>query len=204
MELQELKQLWSQYDHKLGSDIQVNKNLLKEVSITKINSLLKEFKMESIFELVVDILCIVFLVNILIRNYYITSIAISAIILIIIGVMSIFWNSYKLKEIKKINFSATVIETQKRLTKLKYQSDLEIKSLYILIPFFWFFLLPFLINSFLGFDLINIFSMWWLYQLAGSVIVAIIIVWFIKRFPDKKMQAAIDFLEDIKDYENPK
>lgn len=202
MELQELSKLWNQYDQKLNVVLEVNKKLLKENAFNKVSSLLRGFKFETQVELLFDILLVIVFVNILFRNLDSLGILRTSLILLCLSVFSAIWNGYKLNQLNKIEYGDSVIDSQKRLARLKYYAGLETKCLYFLIPLFSMGFIPFLFYSLLGVDIFTPLAEWWWSLGIGSLLIAVIIVWFIRKFPDKKMQSALEFLNEIKKYES--
>ena len=43
----------------------------------------------------------------------------------------------------------------------------------------------------------NLTGFFWLYQFLGSMAIALVVVWFVKLFPDRKMEEASKFLDQI-------
>jgi uncharacterized membrane protein YdjX (TVP38/TMEM64 family) len=108
---------------------------------------------------------------------------------------------YKLKLYYSIDASSSVIEAQKKLTKLKKLEIQDIQSLYIIIPLFS---APFLIvtaKAFLNLSLYSFGTNWLIYYTLGSFVVALIIVFFLKRYPDKNLMDSIAFLDELKENE---
>ena len=53
-----------------------------------------------------------------------------------------------------------------------------------------------------GLDIFNMFSLkMWIWNIAGSILIAIIIVWFIKKYPDKGLAEAEAFLKEVRKFE---
>jgi hypothetical protein len=201
MEYQELASIWNSTDLGLEQSVKINKDLVKRISLTKIKSRLFEIKGTAIFELIVESLFSIFLIGFIIDHVSEIIFSLPAGILLIITLFSLVIEIYKLKLYYSIDASSSVIEAQKKLTKLKKLEIQDIQSLYIIIPLFS---APFLIvtaKAFLNLSLYSFGTNWLIYHTLGSFVVALIIVFFLKRYPDKNLMDSIAFLDELKDYE---
>jgi len=108
---------------------------------------------------------------------------------------------YKLYLSYSINLNHSILETQKNIEKLRYFERLDRNLLYVLIPLFSIAFLIVMAKAILNFDL-YVFGIWMIIFTGQSFIVALIIVFFLKKFPDKNLQKALKFLREIKDLES--
>lgn len=201
MKIEELKSLWNTEDILLDKQIKINHLLLKEISIEKIKSNLNPIKRESIFEIFVNSVFLYFLMNFMYAIYDTPKLLIPAVLLAAFMILDIIFNAHKIHLYQMINSSDPIIETQKRISKLKYLTQLEINLLLIIIPLFS---APFMIiGAFVIFqyDLYALGS-WLISFTIGSILVAIIIVFFLRKFPNKKMEDMISLIKEIKDFES--
>lgn len=74
---------------------------------------------------------------------------------------------------------------------------MEINTLFFLIPTFSLTFLIVAAKGVIGLDLYLI-QFPFIPYLIGSFLVGLIIIAFLKLFPDRQLQAAVDFLEDLK------
>ncbi len=198
MELQELKALWNSKDDEIESKAEVNRQLLKEVSVTKIKSGLAEIKWTAIFELVVGPFFMIFLISFAINNVFDVKFFLPAILLIIVTIAGLIIEGNKIATYLKINSQATVLETQKKLARIDYMERLDVYSLLIFIPMFSGPFLIVMVKAFIGFDLYTFGTQWILTYTAMSFIVAIMIVIALRIFPDKKLKESLRFLRELK------
>jgi len=200
MELHELTNIWNGTDNKMESSLRINKVLFMEVSINQIKSDLKSLRWTSYFEIIINVMFLSFILNFSISQFSEIKFLIPALLLIAFTFYSMFFSVKKLSLHYGINAQTPVMVTQKKLEKLKLMEIRERQMLYILIPM----LSPtFLIvgaKAFLGFDLYHYMN-WLIAQTAASVVIAIIIVFILNKFPDKKLQQTISFLNEIAESE---
>jgi len=201
MELQELVSIWNQQDQKLEGNLKVNRRLLKKVSMDKAKSLLSEFKLESILEAVINALFFWIILQFVWGQWPAIKFVVPGIVLLVTIFLSFLGNMYALTSLASIGYESSVVEAQKKIERLSFYQRLDRNSLYVIIPLFSLFFPIWFAWAFLGLDLFDILGIGWVYHFIGSFVIAAIIVWFLKKFPDKKMAKAIRFLEEIKKFE---
>ncbi|MBK8965845.1 MAG: hypothetical protein R3D58_00025 [Saprospiraceae bacterium] len=201
MDLQELTEIWNNFDKNIDNKTKLNKDLLKEVSIQKIKDNLHEINWESIIEIVFNIPFLYFLLSCLPNQLTSIKFALPAFILITFSIFSLVFCGYKLYLFYSIDSRQSVLQTQKTIERLNYLQSLEINILYVIIPAFSFAFLIFIAKCFFNFDLYSL-GTWLISYTIGSLIIAVIIVFFLKQFPDKKLQKSMAFLREIKEIES--
>ncbi|MFK7947037.1 MAG: hypothetical protein AB8G11_05560 [Saprospiraceae bacterium] len=201
MNEQELIKLWNSQDISLEESIKVNKDLLTSVSLQKIKSYLTVFRRTNIFELIVNVLFLHWLIQIIPNHLDSIAFLLAAGFLSVLMVGSIIFNSYNLYLAKSIAYNSSIVETQQKIERIKLLERYDIQSLYILIPTFSVAFLVVVTKAVTGLDLHLILGIHLLYYTIGSFIVGLIIVWFLKRFPDEQLQKAHEFLKEIKELE---
>lgn len=203
MELQELKNIWKAQDDRLEEHVQVNRQLLENVSLNKVKSLLTEFKVTSIIEFVFDLMASLFLISFMVRHFSSDwSFVLPAGILLLFSMTDFINHITRFVALYKINYKSSVLETQKQIEQLKWNERRMHQYLYIAIPIFFPLLLLVVFKGLWNIDLYPYFFTWYgLSYFLGSILVAIILVWFIKKFPDKKMEEAARFLAEIDVFE---
>lgn len=203
MDYQELITIWNNSDDELAANARVNRKLVKEVAFKKIKSRLFEVKWTSFFELAVNFLWTPFLAGFVIDHLPDFRFFIPGLVLLALSVYSLLLNCYKLKLYFSIDTASSVLLTQQKLEQLKRLELLDIKSLYIIIPLFS---APFAVviaKAFLHIDLfaLGFFGKGLLYYTLGAVVIAIVIVFFLRRYPGKHWQESITFLRELKETE---
>ena len=201
MDYQELITIWNSSTAELESNVQINRKLIKEVAFRKIKSGLYSIKWASIFGLLAGFLWTIFIVRFIINNFGEFRFLFSAFLLLAISLFSIILYCYKLKQYYSFNPGSSVLETQQKIEMLKKLEIMDIKSLYIIIPLFS---APFAIvvaKAFAGIDLfaIGILSKGLLYYTMGTIVIAIILVFILQKYPGKSLQESIAFLNELKE-----
>lgn len=200
MELQELSNIWKGADSKLESAVKINKSLFMEVSMNRIKTDLTTLRWTSYIEIVVNFLFLFFVVNFTTSHLWEIKFLIPGLLLFAFSIYSIIFSINKLVLHYRINVQTPVLQTQKKLEKLRFLELREIQSLYIFIPLLWLIFLIVGAKFILDLDLYNYMN-WIIVQTAGSVVIAIIIVFILKKFPDKNLEKSISFLSEIAEEE---
>jgi hypothetical protein len=99
-----------------------------------------------------------------------------------------------------IDSQTPVLLTQKNLVKLKLMEIRERQMLYILIPLFSPVFLIVGAKAFLNIDLYQ-FINWLIAQTATSILIAALIVYILKKFPDKNLDRTLNFINEIAEVE---
>jgi len=199
MDLQELVNIWKNTDQELENKIKINKNLFKEVTVNKIRVMLGEFKWTNIVEICFNFVFLIYLIGFFIDHFSVLRYAIPSGILMLIMFYSLSFNIHMLKLFFRIDVKSSIVQNQKIVERLRYYNVLDTRMLYVIIPLFS---TPFLIvmaKAFFDFNLYRL-GQWLVMFSAGSFVVALIVVYLLRRFPDKKMQKAITFLSEISDF----
>ncbi|WP_159517372.1 hypothetical protein [Sunxiuqinia indica] len=197
MDFQELNNIWNRADESLETNLKINKAMFKEVSIQKVKSKLYELKLSSWIEIAFNIPFALFLIGYVIDQFTIIKYSVPAFLLLLISLFGLTFSGYKLYLCyRRIHASQSLIETQKSIEKLKYYELMEKNLLYVIIPLFSTAFLIVMAQSILNIDLYQ-YSNWLALQAASSVIVALIIVFILKKFPNKKIQESLSFLKEI-------
>jgi predicted transcriptional regulator len=200
MEFQELAGIWNNADQATGSRVEINQKLVKEVSVQKIRTQLAEVKWTTFIELVVSVLFMFFLGGYLVDQYNDMWFFLPGLLLLISTVINLGLAIYQLTLYYEINASRSVVQNQKVVARLRYLEILDTNSLYVIIPLFF---APFLIvfsKAFLEYDMYA-HSSWMLYNTAGSIVVAMIIVFLLKKYPNKGLKESLSFLNELKESE---
>lgn len=200
MELNELTQIWKSSDNLLDKTITVNKNMLKEVTANSVKSNLSEIKWNCIIEIILNYFFLDSLLGFTTGEYPDLKFVIPGIILLIFSAFGIALAVYKLILYYSINAKSNVIEAQKFAERLRYCELMEINTLYVIIPMFSVAILIVAAKAFPGVDLYTESNFLISYTI-GSFIIGLIIIYLLKKFPNKKLQDTINFLKEIKENE---
>ena len=200
MELNELTALWKDQDTQLDNIITVNRSLLKEISIQKVRSRLGHIKWSAVFSIVMYIIFLGFIAEFTLANYGIVKFLLPGLALIIYSLAAIYLNVYRLTLYYQINAYDAVLKTQKVSEKLNYLDQFQKKSLYVAIPLFWVAFAIVTVKALTGYDLYQQ-GTWLMWSTAASALIAVLVVFFLKKFPDKRLRSSIDFLRELAENE---
>lgn len=199
MNIEELKNTWNTYDQSLDSKI--NFDLLKEVTINKTESLTRTFKFNVIVEIIVSLLCVNYMAEIVIEQWATWEYALPALVICLISLGTAIWNIYALTQLAFLNYEASIAETQKKMEHIYKQSRWQNTTLhYLLVPLAGS-MMAIMALKYLNFTLSEHLDII-LYTVIACIAVVPMVVWIVKMTPDKEMESAIRFLDDIKKFEN--
>ena len=204
METNDLIHLWHQYDKEVEGNWKINQHLLKEVSLRKVKSLLSEFNLQTIWEILSHGFFFIWVLGFFVDHFSTAKYAIPSVFLLMLSGWGLGWGIFKWVVVSSMNYDTPVIYVQKRLELFRLYNIWEINLLLVLIPFFWVAFLIVFPVMFLGVDIFDLLGKWLWYQFVGAFVIAAIIVWFLRQFPDKKMEKAIEFLNEIREVEEGK
>lgn len=203
MEYQELIDMWKNTDGQVQQHVSLNRKLIKEVGFRKIRARLYEIKWTALFELLVGIFWVPFLLKFALNHLSEFRFLAPAMVLLAISAFSMLLQGYKLSIYFRIRPQDSVQQTQEKLARLQYFELLGIQSLYFIIPAF---VAPFFIvmaKAVLNLDLYahGMLGQILLYLSLGSIPIAIVLGVVLSRFPNKQLREARAFLRELKDGE---
>ena len=202
MKFEELSGIWNSADLALDKSIKINKELVKNIGITKVRSGLYEIKLTAVVGIVVGIIFSNFLFGFIYDNFFEFKFLLPALILLLITMFSLIIEVYKLTLIYTLDSKSAVAEAQKKLIQLKKLEILDIYSLYIIIPIYS---APFIIviaKAFLHLNLYTFSLNWLIYLTAGSIVIAVILIFFLRKNLGKNLSKSIAFLNELKEDED--
>lgn len=198
MEYSELNQLWNATE---SSDLKItlNQNAIKEITTHKIKSTLSEIKWNSIIEIIINVIWLIFLMNFSKENYQDLRFLVAGFVLIGISIFSIVIEINKLYLYTSIDNNFSVFKAQKRLEKLKFLEKLDVNLLFLIIPLFF---VPFVLIITKGILNIDLFQLGiGGYEIAlttlGTAAVAIVVVFVLRKTQFKSMNESLIFLKEL-------
>ena len=201
MTLDELKKAWGEYDKSFENKI--NLDMLKTVSVDRTKTLMRTFKLESVIETGVTSVATYYMIRILLSQWSVWEYCIPALVLSLCGLAIVGWNIYAMSQLGSLRYDAGIAETQRKIERIYVQHRWQNSTLlYFLIPIGGT-MFTIMVLKFLNLELsenLNIF----IHVVLGGLAVAPFIVWIIKLFPDKEMESAIQFLNEIRAFEKEK
>lgn len=197
MNYNELAAIWNSNNIDLEKSITINKELAKTIGIKKIRTDLFHIKLSAVINVLAGGWFSYFLIRFAV-NHPDMKFFIPALLLLLVIIFGMFIEIYKATVLLTLNARGSVLEAQQKLIRLQKLELLSIYSLYISIPMFS---APFLIvaaQGIAGIDLYSFSTSWMLYYTAGSIIIAVILIYFLRKYPNKKLAKSIDFLNELR------
>ena len=198
MDFQELSTLWNSTDQQLNAQIEIRQKLVKEVGMRKVRTHLAEIKWTAFLELGTNLLFVLFISHYLAANFSEMKFLAPGLLLFAFTTGNLILSSYKLTLYYGIQAGFSVVQTQRKVARLRYLQLLDMNLLYVAIPLFY---APFMIviaKAVAHFDLYQ-YSDWLVYSTLGSVGVALVVVYLVKKFPSRRLQQAQSFLNELKE-----
>ena len=200
MNFEELSEIWKSQNEN-EAKIEINKKIFLALSLNSVKNKLREVKWSSIIEVAINYIWAIFLVGFIINNFSEFKFSLPGIILFLIAVYSIVIETYKLVLYHSINHHQSILKAQHKLEKLNYLEKFDINSLYFFIPIFF---IPFIIVATKGFLGIDIYDLGFSERemiscFLGSFVVSVVVVFFLRKYPNKEMREALEYLRELKD-----
>jgi hypothetical protein len=198
MNIDELKNAWSTYDKSLDSKINVD--LLKIVTLDKSRALTRTFKFGAIVEIIVSLIFINYMAEVVMEQWATWEYWLPALIIGLISLATVVWNVHAIAQLMMLSYGATIAEAQKKMQRIYRQSKWQNTTLhYFLVPLVMA-MLAIMALKYLNLSLTGHLDIILYAVLMGFAIVPMV-VWIVKLAPDKEMESAIRFLDDIKKFE---
>jgi hypothetical protein len=220
MELQELKNIWTEYDKKLDKTLQINMKLLRKMNFDKIANKATTLLMYKLIEMAILLFMMIYLYSFAIQYFTVPEFCISALLtagFITAGFVSDIRQVIIAAQLRA-DYAAPIAPIQKKIVKLKMLIVNYVKGSLFSIPFFPFLLLLagkimfdidfweakrrtyFITNVGLGLVLLPVFI--WLYlQLNKRDVKRPWIKGLLVGSGWNQAQAAENFLKEIQDFE---
>ena len=193
MELQELKQIWNEYDHKLDKNLQLNMQVLKQLNLDKAKNKLNRLLWFKGMEVAIFLLLAVSLGNFIADNWPTLQFVVSGLILAAILLM---WIISVVKQIViitdlQMGYADAIAPIQKKMEQLKLYILNYTKYSFVLLPLY-----PVMMlvagKAFLNVDLFK--AQHGLYFISNVVLGLILIpvaLWFFKQLSPKNISESV-------------
>lgn len=202
MELDELKQIWSQYDKKLTDNLKFNEGLLRKMSLDKAKHELHKPVMYELITILFIFFTIVFVTGFSIRLLEEIQFSIAGFFGALLGIMYLVFSIIKVNRFEKIDYyNSPIVKLQKELSHLKKFILRLRKAELIFLPFLVITILPI---AFKTINNINIYANLPLFIIEICFILGIsypVGFWVNRNFYDKGIRDAEMFLNEIKKFE---
>jgi hypothetical protein len=136
MELEELKNLWSDCHKKLDRNLKLNRTILKEINLSKMKSKMRRMMTFRAAEALCFLMIIIGLWGFIAANLSLSAPIISAFILTIFGTIGLAGSIGQIILIGAIDYSNSVILIQKQLGRIKSHGIQALKLIMLSIPFY--------------------------------------------------------------------
>ena len=147
MDIQDMKNLWAEYDRKLETSLRLNTRILREMNLTKVDSSLKRLSRLLVFELVQDLAAVVLLGMFIASHIGEMRFLVPALLLDVCAVSFVIRSVRQLAALHSLDYSAPVLTIQKQLAALRIERIRVTKWVLLLCPLLW---TPLLIVAFEG------------------------------------------------------
>jgi hypothetical protein len=136
MELEELKNLWSDCHKKLDRNLRLNCTILKEINLNKMKSKMRRLITFRAAEALCFLVIVIALWSFIAANLSLSAPIISAFILTIFGTIGLAGSIGQIILIGAIDYSNSVILIQKQLGRIKSHGIQALKLIMLSIPFY--------------------------------------------------------------------
>jgi hypothetical protein len=219
MELDELKQTWSEHARKLDRVLSLNLQGLKTAQLDKTRSALGRFKAFRVFEMLIGILVLIPLGSYIAGHFSVPTLAIPALIFAASVLVPVIANIRQLILLGRISYADPVTTIQRKLEEIKLHYLRSFRLPVLMLPLYMAYVVV-AFNLFFGVDVLahaNAAFLW--VNLAVSLIFVAPAVWVLRnlsfkniRHPvirvlvhgggGKQMIAALEFLKALQAFED--
>jgi hypothetical protein len=219
MELDDLKQTWSEHARKLDRILSLNLQALKTAQLDKTRSALGRFKAFRLFEIALGILILIPLGSYIADRISVPTLAIPAIVVFASILVPVIANIRQLILLGRISYSDPITVIQRRLEEIKLHFLRSFRLPVLMLPLYMAYVVVGLNLSF-GMDVLvqsNAAYLW--ANLAFSLILVVPAVWILRNLSFKnvdnpviralvhgnggtQMIAALEFLKALREFEN--
>ena len=199
MELNELKNTWTTLEKQLKKNETLNKQLLLGMLHKKSDKSLNKLVNMDFIGIIIGFLVIPAAIWLyFVRNYYygnLLSVKILSVVLVAVAAILIIWYYFKLKHLKKIDFSKSIKENMSCVTKYAIMVKQEkMASYFILTPVLYF------LGIYCYYELKADVSYWTL-LIVAFIVGVILAVWSYKKIYDTNIQSIKLNLGELKELE---
>jgi hypothetical protein len=218
MELDELKQTWTEHAHKLDRILNLNLHGLKQAQLDKTRSALDRFKTFRLFEIILGFALLVWSGSYIADHIAVLTLAIPAVIFAVFLLVAVIGNIRQLVLLRQISYADPVATIQRKLEEMKLHFLQTIKLMVFMLPLYMVYVVLGL-NLAFGWDLLahaDKMFLWanllvslifiapavWVYrQLSTKDIENPVIRALVHGSGGKQMTAALEFLKALHAFE---
>ena len=135
MELNELQNIWLQYDRKITDNTHLNKEILKRMLMSKPEKRLNWIKIKAGFNVLSPVILIL-MIKIMDMKFSLTSsFYIGLSLFLTLFIINYIWNIRYFLLIRKIDFSGAILSIKKQIAELEKYKVKTTKIRYLVMPF---------------------------------------------------------------------
>ena len=230
MELQELKDIWQEYDKKLDKHVKLNMQMFKKINLDKTRSALEKFIKTPVFGLIIGLIVQLSMGAFIYDHFSMPKYIIPAALIWLFALFQVIFSGYQLSVILpasdggQINFDLPITEIQKKLEKLKIYRVRYLTVTRFSYPLLWIPVLIVGLKAIFNFDFyLHFDDKWILAQIFLGLVFIAFGIWLSKKVADKNsaspflnklinniavnditgknLNSAMTFLRDIEDFE---
>ena len=135
MELDELQNIWLQYDQKITDNTHLNKEILKRMLISKPEKRLNWIKIKAGFNVLSPVILIL-LIKVMDMKFNLTSsFYIGLSLFLTLFIINYIWNIRYFLLVRKIDFSGAILSIKKQIAELEKYKIKTTKIRYLIMPF---------------------------------------------------------------------
>ena len=135
MELNELQNIWLQYDRKIIDNTHLNKEILKRMLMSKPEKRLNWIKIKAGFNVLSPVILIL-LIKVMDMKFNLTSsFCIGLSLFLTLFIINYIWNIRYFLLIRKIDFSGAILLVKKQIAELEKYKIKTTKIRYLIMPF---------------------------------------------------------------------
>jgi hypothetical protein len=219
MELDELKQIWTEHTHKLDHVLSLNLHGLKTAQLDKVRSTLDRFKMFRVFEILVGFAVLFWSGSYIADHIARPTLAGPALILAASVLFAVIGNIRQLVLLGQISYADPVATIQRKLEEMKLHSLRMIRLMAFMLPLYMVYVVVGL-NLFFGIDVLAQSNPAYLWaNLLLSLIFIAPAIWVFRNLSSKniynpairalvhggggkQMIAALEFLKALQEFEH--
>ncbi|HEY5592765.1 MAG TPA: hypothetical protein VIK55_17320 [Paludibacter sp.] len=135
MELNELQNIWLQYDRKITDNTHLNKEILKRILMSKPEKRLNWIKIKAGFNVFSPVILIL-LIKIMDMKFSLTSsFYIGLSLFLTLFIINYIWNIRYFLLVRKIDFSGAILSIKKQIAELEKYKIKTTRVRYLIMPF---------------------------------------------------------------------
>lgn len=204
MELDELKQKWTEYDNKLNESLKFNENLLRKMNLDKSREKIQKPVIFEIINIVIQLPVVIFLSYSIIHLFDKPEFSITGFIALMILLYSVISSVIKIKVFTDIDYyNSPITMLQKQLTILKLKFLNYQKVILISLPVLVASIVPIVFYSFAG---INVYEKLSVFLIVVTIylVFGYFVAFWVNRSLDRKLKDSEMYLKEIENFKMEK